>query len=97
MIHIASPSWFKQVVLPEMVDASQAGVQRAASPLPGFGVSPQTLFLLVCSPPQAEREKKRFLGTPQTPAGRNLHPFRPSTRSGSATFRHVPSRHLLNR
>jgi len=41
------------------VDASQAGVQRAASPLPGFGVSPQnpfSSFLLAAAGGEREKE-----------------------------------------
>jgi len=58
-----------------MVDASRAGVQRAASPLPGFGVSPKTLFLLVCSPPAAAREKKEVPGDTPDPGRENPAPL----------------------
>jgi len=58
-----------------VVDASQAGVQRAASPLPGFGVSPKTLFLLFCSPPQAAREKKEVTEDTPDPGRENPAPL----------------------
>jgi hypothetical protein len=52
----------------------QAGVQRAVALYRGLGCPQKLLFLL--APPAAARKKreKGFLGTPQTPAGRTLHP-----------------------
>src|SRR2546421_11800075 len=72
----------KSVLLAEL--ASQAGLQRAASPLPGLqgqaslGGLYSPASSLSCAPPVAarKREKKSFSGTPRTPAGtlRSLHP-----------------------
>ncbi len=45
--------------------AQSAGVQRAASPLPGFGVSPKKLFSSFHSPLAAANEKKRLGHSPK--------------------------------
>src|SRR6266516_512526 len=43
------------------------GLQRAASPLPGFGVSPKNFFFSFCSPPAAASKEKDHQGTPLRP------------------------------
>src|SRR5258708_19742679 len=91
-----------------MVGASQAGVQRAASPLPGFGVSPQNLFLLFSSPPAAAREKKEVPGDTPDPGRENpaplqgIHQFREDylsmvSRKKFPIFLFTPSNHLTKR
>ncbi len=61
---------------------SQAGLQRAASPLQGFGVSPKHLLFFVCSPPAAARERR---GKPRDT---------PGPRSGAAAPDNPPGRPL---
>src|SRR5690348_17359135 len=53
--------------------SKQAGLQRAASPLSGLGVSPKNLFFFFFPSPLQGGEKQ--LGAPQAPAGRTLHPL----------------------
>src|SRR5258708_36203343 len=73
----------KNVVLPAFSLATSGGQYhlhkrdcKGRGPLPGFGVSPKNLFpfflLAACGGKEKKEEK---LGTPQTPAGRPLHPF----------------------
>src|SRR5690242_315338 len=60
---------------------SSSGSAEGGSPLPGCGVSPQTLFFFSFARRRRRRGKVgRKLGTPQAPAGRPLHPF--SQRTG---------------
>src|SRR5215471_8450599 len=51
-----------------------SGSAEGDSPLPGFGVSPISSFPSRAAVGGEQKEKKRFLGTPQAPAGRTLHP-----------------------
>src|SRR5260221_8588522 len=49
---------------------------KGPRPLPGFGVSPKNLFsFFLLAAAGGKEKKKEKLGTPQTPAGRPLHPF----------------------
>src|SRR5260221_914340 len=49
---------------------------KGRGPLPGFGVSPKNLFsFFLLAAAGGKEKKKEKLGTPQTPAGRPLHPF----------------------
>ncbi|WP_220210235.1 hypothetical protein [Reticulibacter mediterranei] len=53
-----------------------SGSAEGGSPLPGCGVSPQKPFFFSFARRLRRRAKEgRKLGTPQTPAGRPLHPF----------------------
>ena len=59
-----------------------AGLQRARRPLPGFGagrlgnvLEPKRLFPSHAAAGDARKKKKGFLGIPQHPAGRTLHPW----------------------
>ena len=73
-----SPSWVNLTFL--------SGIARGSRPLPGFGVSPNKLLFSFFSPPVAAREETRNLGTPQTPAGRTLHPFSDGKEGNSARW-----------
>src|SRR5258708_33157757 len=53
-----------------------SGIAKGTALCRGSGCPRKTSFLSFCLPPQAaSKKKKEKLGTPQTPAGRPLHPF----------------------
>jgi hypothetical protein len=51
-----------------------AGVQRAAAFCRGLGCPQKTFGCFLLAACNSEQREKKYLGTPQAPAGRTLHP-----------------------